>query len=450
MQPLRTRLICRADNRFTPSIALWQHFIAPNQSFLHQLRLSSSAAKAAYDGADKDGSLPNVQQSSEFEHSEADIARERGRVPSYTIRKLETSKGTWRRNKVDASIAKNVQEQYDRRLVSLTEPERLLASARAAFEVAEDYEGLVVEPMVHPKPIKESQMPWCLKQEGRAMSGMDRYIEALGRISMCRLTLVIRLAIELDRFYEFAKPSRFENIARKHIVEQVRNHVREALPDHVLEVFGSERSGLALATSDIDFRLMRQSQIVDPSQAKLPPTKRERMLGIRDLHSLHWDLKDQDAYLLPVVRYARYPLISLQDRRSGLDIQIVLSNDTSLSRNIMQGYMEQYTYLRKLYYVVKTILDIRGLSDVFRGGFGSYSLFMMIVASLRHNPPPRKDAAGGLLSFLKFWQDFDTEKHGILIEPVSLFDKTSDAVTTNAVKRKLEVCNSILFTVFSC
>ena len=198
----------------------------------------------------------------------------------------------------------------------------------------------------------------------------------------------------------------------------MRKHVLEVLPKHVLEVFGSERTGIALATSDIDFRLIRRSKLVNPAEAKLPPTPRQRSQAINELRQLYWNnLKMHQAYLLPALRHARYPLISLQDRQSGLDVQIVLSNDTSISRVIMQDYMEQYPYLRQLYYVVKTMFDVRGLSDVFRGGFGSYSLFMMVVASIRHNPHPRNDAAGALMNFLKFWCDFDTSKHGISLDP---------------------------------
>ena len=110
----------------------------------------------------------------------------------------------------------------------------------------------------------------------------------------------------------------------------------------------------------------------------------------------------------------------------------------------MQDYMEQYPYLRQLYYVVKTAFDVHGLSDVFRGGFGSYSLFMMVVASIRHNPHPRNDAAGGLINFLKFWCDFDTRKHGISIEPIEVFDKASYPIMTDTTKSKIKVSQWIM------
>lgn len=179
--------------------------------------------------------------------------------------------------------------------------------------------------------------------------------------------------------------------------------------------------------------------MADAATANWPPLPKERTKGLKDLQELYWNkLRKHKAYIMPMLRHARYPLIALQDRHSGIDVQIVLSNDTSLSREIMNGYMQEYPYLRQLYYVIKTTFLIRGLSDVFRGGFGSYSLFMMIVASIRHNPHPRNDAAGALVNFLKFWRDFDTTKQGVSVEPAVLYDKTSMPMT-DTVRAKLEV-----------
>jgi len=106
----------------------------------------------------------------------------------------------------------------------------------------------------------------------------------------------------------------------------------------------------------------------------------------------------------------------------------------------MQEYMEKIPYLRELYWVVKTMFDTRGLSDVFRGGFGSYSLFMMVVASIKHAPKPPRDSARALLHFLDFWGNFDTTKHGVSIEPAHLFDKAKHPVLTDTQRARLQVC----------
>lgn len=252
-----------------------------------------------------------------------------------------------------------------------------------------------------------------------------------------------RLEAEIERFYAYSKPHHAEILTRRHVIEQVRDHVRKVLPAHVLEVYGSEQTGLAFPTSDIDFRLCTMEQFENPREPPLPPTPAERRRLLQSLLKLYPGNRSwHKAYMLARLLYARYPLLSLQDRQSGLVIQIVLSNDTSLSREIMQGYMEEYPYLRQLYFVVKTMFDVRVLSDVFRGGFGSYPIFMMLVASIKHMPHPRNDAAGALINFLKFYGNFNTKEQGISIRPPHIFDKTSEVVMHDKAKAGLEVRTS--------
>ncbi|KAF2819757.1 hypothetical protein CC86DRAFT_334778 [Ophiobolus disseminans] len=412
MKPPRTRLTCRAHNRFSPSLVLWQHFIGTDRPFLHRQRFSSTTAESTQDGPD-----------SGLSKSDAKLGQEdnvQSETPKLRIRKQTTRKGEWHPAKAGASAAKNVRKQYDQNVASLTAADKLLAAARASFECETDYEGVVVEPMVSPIPCMESDLPWCLPKEKMTMSGMDR------------------LRTEIARFCEYSRPTYHEALARRHLIEQVRAHVAEILPHHDLEVFGSERTGLALATSDIDLRLLPKERLEDAGPANLPPKPEKRTEGWKSLQQLHWQgLARHKAYMLVNFRHARYPLISLQDRNSGLDVQIVLANDTSPSREIMKRYMAQYPYLRDLYLVVKTLFDVRGLSDVFRGGFGSYTLFMMIVASIKHSPHSCKDAAGGLINFLRFYRNFQTEGWGISIEPPILFDKKEHRVLTDTTRAKL-------------
>jgi non-canonical poly(A) RNA polymerase PAPD5/7 len=238
------------------------------------------------------------------------------------------------------------------------------------------------------------------------------------------------LALEIQAFHKYVQPNRAERFARKHTIEEVRKHVQEDLPDYVVEVFGSERTGLAFALSDIDLRLTPINLITDPALAKLPPTPEKRGELKDALIELHrkFRMERRDSYILPSLRWARYPLINVQHRGSSLDIQVVLANDSSANRECMQRYIAEYDYLPQLYSVIKATMDIRGLSDVFRGGVGSYPLFMMVVASLKHMPHPRNDAAGGLINFLRFWSKFKTEEHVLSIDPPALLNKSEEVV----------------------
>lgn len=89
---------------------------------------------------------------------------------------MTTVKGHWLPSKVDASIAKNKMQLYASRQVSLTTPEKLLAVARAAFDDSKEYEGLAVKPMVGTKPIKESALPWCIRDSTSGMPVMDVFV----------------------------------------------------------------------------------------------------------------------------------------------------------------------------------------------------------------------------------------------------------------------------------
>ncbi|CAN9161581.1 unnamed protein product [Alternaria alternata] len=426
MQRSHTGLICRAHDRFNPSIALWQHFVQANPSKPRDRRQLSTATPATQYDPSSHGKHAESESSTSPEARDAQRSQVETREPEkeptakpWKLRMMRTDKGPWLSSKVAVSTAKNKKLRREAPKALLKEHEKLLAAARHAHSKLESYKGVIVQPMMSETSIKESQLPWCLNEKDRALPGISR------------------LRLEITEFYNYTTPDHHETLARKHVVERVRNHLREWIPDYKVEVFGSERTGIGMPLSDLDFRLVPKSESLDPAQARLPPSQTQRNKNIKMLQELRYaGFRNNKEYLLPVVRHARYPLISAQDARSGLDIQIVLANDTSISRVIMQGYMDEIPYLRELYCVVKTIFDTRGLSDVFRGGFGSYPLFMMVVASLKHTPSPPGDSARALLNFLHFWGKFDTAKRGISIEPAYFYDKAEHPVLTDVQRAK--------------
>lgn len=222
--------------------------------------------------------------------------------------------------------------------------------------------------------------------------------------------------------------------------------MRRYRPDYVLEVFGSERTGLALALSDIDLLLIRRGSIEDEAVSNNRSTREERVELLRELYRIRKNVfkryKNQQAapkYNQVELLYARYPLISVRDRPSGLDLQIVWSTDTTKQREVVQHYLMEYPYLRQVYAVVRTLFEQRELSNVFIGGFGSYSIFMMIVASLQQQDNKRKDAAGALLNFLYYWGYFKTDAHGVSIDPPEYFDKTEHPVADDATIARIAV-----------
>ena len=215
--------------------------------------------------------------------------------------------------------------------------------------------------------------------------------------------------------------------------------MRQRLPDHGLEVFGSERTGMPFALSDIDFRLIHPDDVKEIPPAPLD-TSTEYKPMLKDLWTLrHKVFSDKDRYNRPDVRVTRYPLLIVRDRASGIDVQIVLSRNTASSRELMERYKTEWPYIRQLHAVVKAMFDQRGFTDVYHGGFGSYAIFMMIVASLQHHANRRQDAAGALLNFLHYWAYFDTRAHGVSVSPPGYFDKNEHPVLTERIRAQIAV-----------
>ena len=181
MQLSRTRLICRAHNRFNPSIALWQHFVQPGSPGPRDRRQLSTATEAAQDGASPSSKGDNTQahdaQASEVvTENAAEKQSAEAKAESLLVRRMTTVKGRWLSSKVEVSIAKNKHLKRTTPTPSNVEDQDQLVIARDAFAKSQDYEGVVVRPIVAGK-VRESALPWCVNMEGEpTMTGMDRYI----------------------------------------------------------------------------------------------------------------------------------------------------------------------------------------------------------------------------------------------------------------------------------
>lgn len=85
MHSFRARPICRAQNSFSPSIALWQHFVAPNE-YLLKGQLRSPFASEATQRPDDDSSDPGAE-------GEALDLGDTSNAPPF--RKYPAGKGNW-------------------------------------------------------------------------------------------------------------------------------------------------------------------------------------------------------------------------------------------------------------------------------------------------------------------------------------------------------------------
>ncbi|KAF2001428.1 hypothetical protein P154DRAFT_619439 [Amniculicola lignicola CBS 123094] len=417
MHPARSRLVCHAHNAFKPSIALWQHFVLPNRPFLLPQRLSSTAS-AAIELSNAPDTLPETPSAPSDQDAPSSPPRsltmDRLKSLRTIVREAGLSPDSAASKGIIRILARQASKEHERRKMEALDrqleqtPTEFMLQAQRKFLHREDYEGTYMLPAKPERQIPEFELPWVVKRDND-MTGAQR------------------LAKEMALFEKFIRPNEAEKRARRHIMSKARQIALGVLPKYLMEPFGSQATGLAFALSDIDLRLRPQ----DDKDMKLRiPSKDERGALQAALYRLKrkYNADQKDTWTKGEILHARYPLLEIQHMASGLTVQIVSANDTSEQRKIIKQYQTEFLYLTRLYCTIKTIFDIRGLSNVFRGGFGSYAILMMIVAALKHNPPTVKNSVGGLVSFLDFWGRFDTTTQGISLEPAEFFDKAETPV----------------------
>lgn len=261
--------------------------------------------------------------------------------------------------------------------------------------------------------------------------------------------------MEIDRFWQYIQLTDTERAAHSAVLQQTLELIQRLQPDYKSETFGSRKTGLVLATSDLDIRFYDEN-INPDTDVKMAPRHLYRKKLFKALRALHSVLDTDPNYMICFLRQARFPLISMQHKESGIDIQIVCANDTSHQQEFVQKYLAEYKDLPSLFAALKTMFDIRGLMDVYRGGLGSYNLFMMIVASLklwghpiavdgRGDPLKAKERYGSLKDstvggklrhFLHFYSVFNPYWNMITIEPPRVNRKV--LVDEKIPKRELE------------
>jgi hypothetical protein len=179
------------------------------------------------------------------------------------------------------------------------------------------------------------------------------------------------------------------------------------------EVFGSEALGTTVASSDIDIRIFLSDAQKDQNGIEVrPPEEARQKLEqfLKDLPTALAVRKHGDFVDVEFLR-SRHPLVSLRIAASGQVVQIVAAKDPTYVRRVIYGCLRQYPDALPIFVIMRQALEMRGLNNVFRGGINSYTLFHMVVASLKLKPGNR--LAENFLNFLKFYVDFDSWKYGL-------------------------------------
>lgn len=230
---------------------------------------------------------------------------------------------------------------------------------------------------------------------------------------------------EVWDFYDFVKPRPHEERIRQDLVNRISRALRIRFPGCEIQAFGSFKSGLYLPTADMDLVL------VSPSYLRQ---------GIKDLgaHSLTKAKKCiQDARIsnwesLAVIRGAKVPIVKFKDIKTSLPVDISFDNLTGVVANkTFQDWRNQYPAIVPLVAIMKQLLLMRDLNEVFSGGLGGFSIICLVTSFLQNHPAvqsgqmiPEHHLGQLLIEMLDFYGNkFNRDRTAITMNPPGYFPK---------------------------
>ncbi|KAM5138891.1 terminal nucleotidyltransferase 4B isoform 1-T1 [Mantella aurantiaca] len=218
---------------------------------------------------------------------------------------------------------------------------------------------------------------------------------------------VIGLHEEILDFYKYMSPRPEEERMRMEVVNRIENVIKELWPSADVQIFGSFKTGLYLPTSDIDL-------VVFGKWENLPLWTLEEALRKH---------KVADENSVKVLDKATVPIIKLTDSYTEVKVDISFNVQNGVkAAQLIRDFIKKYPVLPYLVLVLKQFLLQRDLNEVFTGGIGSYSLFLMAVSFLQLHP--REDACSPdanygvlLIEFFELYgRHFNYLKTGIRIK----------------------------------
>lgn len=246
------------------------------------------------------------------------------------------------------------------------------------------------------------------------------------------------LTSEIKAFEAYMSLTPREEEASQRVISDVNSVARKEPGLTPLTLLGSRRTGLATPISDFDFTLKLPVSL--PKTWILPRTdtgtsetrssghaiKRKAVNALRKVDR-HFRSSNRFSNT-DFVRYARVPIIRTKHIATGLDVQIQTMAPYQAAQEYTVAYMSEFPSLRPLFIALRHCLEIRDLTTVFKGGLGSYSIFMMIVTALKHSSGKfaPDDLASQLLHVLDFYGSADLYNTGFSADPPRVFEKKKE------------------------
>ncbi|MFT7807025.1 non-canonical poly(A) RNA polymerase PAPD5-like isoform X1 [Arapaima gigas] len=212
---------------------------------------------------------------------------------------------------------------------------------------------------------------------------------------------------EIIDFYKYMSPRPEEERMRMEVVDRIERVIKDLWPCADVQVFGSFSTGLYLPTSDIDL-------VVFGKWDNLPLWTLEEALRKSNV---------ADENSVKVLDKATVPIIKLTDSYTEVKVDISFNVQNGVkAAQLIKEFKKKYPVLPYLVLVLKQFLLQRDLNEVFTGGIGSYSLFLMVVSFLQLHyredaSSPNANVGVLLIEFFELYgRNFNYMKTGIRIK----------------------------------
>ncbi|KAF4547455.1 Hypothetical protein D9617_42g090420 [Elsinoe fawcettii] len=190
------------------------------------------------------------------------------------------------------------------------------------------------------------------------------------------------LETEIQEFVQWVEPTTKERQSRRAISNLVIQIVKDGTLGMDASLFGTETTGLATPSSDIDVRLFDPNSSLEVGPEEAGDLMNRLKRGIAEVAtalSSHPDFEPESITL----QLQPFALVQATHAPSGITIQVVAGPQTTHSRAFVLSCLERYQALKPLYYIMKIALSRRDLLLPYYGHLSSYGLFNLLVATLQ-------------------------------------------------------------------
>jgi len=254
--------------------------------------------------------------------------------------------------------------------------------------------------------------------------------------------VLCRLHDEIKAYEAYIDLSPIEKEAASLLISDVRAIIGKVYPRNPLQVVGSYGTGLANSLSDIDFNLSFPDFEKTPLERGPSPTRdKARKAAGRALVRMHRAVENTNHFFRNVeLVHARVPIVKAEHRGTKLKVEIQALSTNQNAKEYVASYLAEFPTLQTLYTVIRSVLHIRDLTNVHKGGLGSYSIFMMVVNALKQASGKfaHDDLANQFLHFLDFYGTADLYKYGFSVDPPRTVSKRGNKMSAKDKITRLE------------